>query len=114
MCPRLREAAAAVEFRSLIEYSVRFTRFSDARADSLIPATQPRPLGRFSQKRSVIMAKCAESKRQVKLELAAKYKRLAKVAGSDTKRKTYEFHARRFTNQAAAMAQAAAFAARNQ
>lgn len=60
------------------------------------------------------MAKCAEAKRQVKLELAAKYKRLAKVAGSEVKRKTFEFHARRFTNQAAAMAQAAEFAAKNQ
>lgn len=52
-----------------------------------------------------IMAKSLELKRQVKLELAAKHKRLAQVAGSETKRKTWEFHARRFTNQAEAIAQ---------
>ncbi len=51
------------------------------------------------------MAKCLEHKRQIKLELAEKYKRLAKVAGSEPKRKTFEFHARRFTNQATAIGQ---------
>lgn len=51
------------------------------------------------------MAKSLEQKREVKLELAAKHQRLAKVAGSIPKRKTWEFHARRFTNQAAAIAQ---------
>lgn len=57
------------------------------------------------------MAKSLEHKRQVKLELAAKMKRLAKVAGSEPKRKTWEFHARRFTNQAKAIEQVIAFQA---
>lgn len=51
------------------------------------------------------MAKSLEHKRQVKLELAAKHERLAKVAGSEPKRKTWEFHVRRFKNQAEAIAQ---------
>ncbi len=45
------------------------------------------------------MAKCLEKKRQVKLQLAEKYLRLAKVAGSEPKRKTWQFHATRFLNQ---------------
>lgn len=57
------------------------------------------------------MAKCLEKKRQVKLALCAKYERLAQVAGSDPKRNTFLFHARRFRNQAAAMAQKLAFQA---
>jgi hypothetical protein len=51
------------------------------------------------------MAKSLEKKRQVKLMLAAKHKRLAMVAGSAVKRATWEFHARRFTNQAVAIQQ---------
>lgn len=51
------------------------------------------------------MAKSIELKRQVKLALAEKYKRLAKVAGSEPKRKTWEFHAARFRAQAEVIAQ---------
>ncbi|MDX1965825.1 MAG: hypothetical protein SFV23_01530 [Planctomycetaceae bacterium] len=58
------------------------------------------------------MAKSLELKRQVKLALAAKHKRLAKVAGSSVKRATWEYHARRFTNQAEAIAQIMAHQAR--
>lgn len=46
------------------------------------------------------MAKSLENKRLVKLALADKYKRLAAVAGSEPKRSTWEYHARRFFNQA--------------
>ena len=67
----------------------------------------------FTQLRaSFIMAKSLEDKRSLKLELSAKYKRLAKVAGSDKKRQTFEFHARRFANQAAAIGQSLEFAAK--
>lgn len=51
------------------------------------------------------MAKSLELKRQVKLALADKYKRLAKVAGSEPKRKTWEFHAARFRAQAEVISQ---------
>jgi|UniRef100_A0A7C4QMP2 hypothetical protein len=51
------------------------------------------------------MAKSLEQKRQVKLALAAKYARLADLAGSVPKQKTFLFHSRRFRNQAAAIAQ---------
>lgn len=51
------------------------------------------------------MAKSIELKRQVKLALADKYKRLAKVAGSEPKRKTWEFHAARFRAQAEVISQ---------
>jgi len=51
------------------------------------------------------MAKSLEKKRQVKLALAEKCTRLAKVAGSTPKKDTWQFHARRFRNQAAAIAQ---------
>lgn len=51
------------------------------------------------------MSKSLEHKQKIKLELASKYKRLADVAGSETKRKTFRFHARRFTNQAKAIGQ---------
>jgi hypothetical protein len=51
------------------------------------------------------MAKSLEQKRQVKLALADKFTRLAKVAGSTPKKNTWQFHARRFRNQAAAIAQ---------
>jgi len=51
------------------------------------------------------MAKSLEHKRQVKLALAEKCTRLAKVAGSIPKQNTWQFHARRFRNQAAAIAQ---------
>jgi len=51
------------------------------------------------------MAKSLELKRQVKLALAEKYKRLAKVAGSAPKRSTWEYHALRFRNQAAVIEQ---------
>ncbi len=51
------------------------------------------------------MAKSIELKRQVKLALADKYKRLAKVAGSVVKRKTWEFHAARFRAQAEVIGQ---------
>ncbi|HET6424503.1 MAG TPA: hypothetical protein VFG20_12520 [Planctomycetaceae bacterium] len=51
------------------------------------------------------MAKSLELKRQVKLALAEKYKRLAKVAGSEPKRRTWEFHALRFRNQATVIEQ---------
>lgn len=57
------------------------------------------------------MAKSLEHKRDLKLELAAKMKRLAKVAGSIPKRKTWEFHARKFTNQAKAIDQVLVFQA---
>jgi hypothetical protein len=59
------------------------------------------------------MAKCLEQKRQVKLALSAKYERLALKAGSEPKRNTCLFHARRFRNQAAAIAQKLAFEAAN-
>lgn len=58
------------------------------------------------------MAKSLEKKQQLKLELSAKYTRLAKVAGSEPKRKTFEFHARRFRNQAEAIGQIITFAAK--
>jgi len=58
-----------------------------------------------------IMAKCLEKKRQVKLALSAKFERLAKVAGGEPKRITWLFHAKRFRNQAAAIAQQIAFKA---
>lgn len=51
------------------------------------------------------MAKSLERKRQVKLQLADKYTRLASAAGSIPKQRTWQFHARRFRNQAAAIAQ---------
>lgn len=51
------------------------------------------------------MAKSLEHKRQVKLALAEKYARLASVASSIPKQKTFLFHAKRFRNQAAAIAQ---------
>jgi hypothetical protein len=51
------------------------------------------------------MAKSLELKRQVKLALAEKYKRLAKVAGSEPKRKTWEYHASRFRAQAEVISQ---------
>lgn len=51
------------------------------------------------------MAKSLERKREVKLQLAEKFTRLAKVAGSVPKQRTWQFHARRFRNQAAAIAQ---------
>lgn len=51
------------------------------------------------------MAKSLELKRQVKLALAEKYKRLAQVAGSAPKRSTWEYHALRFRNQAAVIEQ---------
>ncbi len=51
------------------------------------------------------MAKSLEKKRQVKLQLAEKYLRLAKVAGSLPKRNTWQFHATRFLNQAEVIAQ---------
>jgi len=57
------------------------------------------------------MAKCLEKKREVKLTLAAKFDRLARCAGGVPKRNTYLFHARRFRNQAAAIAQQIAFKA---
>ncbi|HUQ70811.1 MAG TPA: hypothetical protein VM165_14875 [Planctomycetaceae bacterium] len=57
------------------------------------------------------MAKCLEKKRQVKLALSAKFERLAKVAGGEPKRNTWLFHAKRFRNQAIAIAQQIAFKA---
>lgn len=51
------------------------------------------------------MAKCLEHKRQVKLQLSEKYERLAKVAGSVPKQRTFLFHAKRFRNQAEAIRQ---------
>ena len=51
------------------------------------------------------MSKSLEHKRQVKLALADKMTRLAAVAGSIPKQNTWQFHARRFRNQAAAIAQ---------
>jgi hypothetical protein len=51
------------------------------------------------------MAKSLEHKRQVKLQLAEKFTRLASVAGSIPKQRTWQFHARRFRNQAVAIAQ---------
>jgi hypothetical protein len=57
------------------------------------------------------MAKCLEKKRQVKLALSAKFERLARVSQGEPKRNTCLFHARRFRNQAAAIAQQIAFQA---
>jgi hypothetical protein len=57
------------------------------------------------------MAKCLEKKRQVKLAQAAKFDRLARCAGGLPKRNTCLFHAKRFRNQAAAIAQQLAFKA---
>jgi hypothetical protein len=51
------------------------------------------------------MAKSLEKKQQVKLQLAEKFTRLAKVAGSIPKQNTWLFHARRFRNQATAIGQ---------
>jgi hypothetical protein len=59
----------------------------------------------FTQIKLKIMAKSLELKRDVKAELAAKYERLAAVAGSAKKKQTWNFHARRFRNQVAAMQQ---------
>lgn len=53
------------------------------------------------------MRKETQKKIDVKLELAEKYTRLAKVAGSKPKRDTFMFHANRFRNQARVMKLAA-------
>jgi hypothetical protein len=46
-----------------------------------------------------------QHKIEVKNALAEKHERLAAVAGSVPKKRTYHFHARRFRNQAAALQQ---------
>jgi hypothetical protein len=46
-----------------------------------------------------------QHKIEVKNALAEKHERLAAVAGSVPKKRTYHFHARRFRNQAAALRQ---------
>jgi hypothetical protein len=45
------------------------------------------------------MAKSLEKKRAVKAQLVVKYKNLAKIAGSEPKRRTWEYHALRFQHQ---------------
>ncbi len=53
------------------------------------------------------MQKETQKKIEVKLQLAEKYIRLAKVAGSKPKRDTFMFHANRFRNQARVIKMAA-------
>lgn len=60
------------------------------------------------------MAKSLARKREVKLQLAAKYERLAKNTNSQPKRKTFQYHAQRFRHQAAAIAQMLDEQAKNQ
>ena len=51
------------------------------------------------------MSKEELKKIEVKVALAAKYERLASVAGSKPKLQAFRFHANRFRNQAKAMRQ---------
>ena len=50
-------------------------------------------------------AKELKHKIEVKIALAEKHERLAAVAGSIPKQRTWNFHARRFRNQAKALGQ---------
>lgn len=53
------------------------------------------------------MSRASELQRKIKIktELAEKHERLAAVAGSTPKKRTWSFHARRFRNQALALQQ---------